>query len=154
MMVRVRPGVLAEVMEMNRQAVNVKVQQTIRYHQVDEHDQWEYEGPAELLNLATYSRLSYDSQPWGLTFIKWPNEVASPCLPLEIKRQDNRLIFDLKREQLIDYPLEEGSMPLAIRTKVLDYTCSQTQGKILLDYQILMADQILGDYSFRLKYWL
>lgn len=135
---------------MERKRVKIQVQQRIDYANSQDQETFNLETDGELLELRTYSRLTYYDQDDVEITIKWyPHEEADRPF-VEIQQPNHHLIFDPSRSTVSRYQTPQGEWLLMILTDSVDLMNSDPR-IISINYQIKQGDHLLGDYHFQLK---
>lgn len=135
-----------------RKNIQLEVSQKIRYHNQAHKDEWLLEVAGVLIELNTYSKISYVDRDDINIEVKWYTNHESGHLVAEIKQPQYTLIFDPSNLTKTSYMTPQGLWELAIETEKIQFTESDKGVILLIRYQIIINSEPLGDYEFQLHY--
>lgn len=129
---------------MKKEDVFIRVQQKIHYVDSKGKETFQHSGQGTLIELQTYSKLSYKEEDGTLTEVKWPASQDR----IEISRQGNKMY--LIPNQIVEYPYQMGGSQtiLQIETQGIKVTESTLDAR----YTLKMEGQVFGRYHYRINY--
>ena len=128
--------------------VSVEVAQTIDYAYHDHVDEFFHEDRAELIELQSFTRLTYTDQ-WGHPIhIKW-NALGNV---VEVKQPHTTLRFNEEVVTRCEYHSPKGTMIMDLMTQRIAWEKLNNQVKLSINYQLAENERPLGDYFFQLIY--
>ncbi|MCR8969952.1 DUF1934 domain-containing protein [Facklamia sp. 7083-14-GEN3] len=137
---------------MEKQAVDVYVEQKVNYAQTDHSDRWEHSCQGYTYILSTYQKIIYRDQLERKIEVKWQTDDSKKVIDkVKINQGKQTLIFNTKHSTTTNYQSEQGVLLLEIRTHKIDYSKTADGQMIQIHYQMHMNDQSLGDYFYQLK---
>ncbi|MCW6666001.1 DUF1934 domain-containing protein [Aerococcaceae bacterium NML190938] len=142
---------------MRKKQVKIEVNQSIVYADTKQQDNWHFQVVGDLLELETFSKLSYENEQGQPVVVKWQiGEEANQWI-VEIKQGGNQLRFNPKQVTRAQYRTEQGVLLLTIHTSSIRWGWEQaknghTRRRLTVDYQLLVDDTSVGDYRYVLTY--
>ncbi|MGX7109131.1 DUF1934 domain-containing protein [Facklamia miroungae] len=136
---------------MEKQVVDVYVEQKVKYAENDHSDCWEHSCQGHALSLSTYQKIIYQDQLGKKVEVKWQPPESASIKQVKVVQGQQTLIFSLHHPTITRYQSEYGILVFDIITQRIEYEESSV-GKVLeISYQMRMNNQPLGDYFFHLK---
>lgn len=135
-----------------RKNIQLEVSQKIRYHEQAHTDEWKLETKGELIDLNTYSKISYVDHEDIQIEVKWYTNREAGHLIAEIKQPQYTLTFNPSKQTRTSYMTPQGLWELAVETEKIQFTETDTGIKLIVHYQVLINAEPLGDYEFQLHY--
>ena len=142
---------------MRREQIKVEVIQQIRYADSQELEEYRHQTPAILLELQSYSKITYQDANQQTVEVKWSVD-SEDTVQVEITQPDYRLTFHPTKETATFYQTPQGLWELQVLTKQIqwhfapDESGKAKQQGLTIDYQLKKSEEILGNYRFRLIY--
>lgn len=137
---------------MQRKNVQLEVVQEIRYHNQAHKDEWVLEAQGMLIDVNTYSKITYTDRDDIQIEVKWYTNRDKGHLIAEIKQPQYSLVFDPTNQTYASYMTPQGLWEMTINTQGIHFRESDTGVKIIINYQIIVNEEPLGDYEFQLHY--
>lgn len=135
---------------MQRQAVQLRIQQTIQYALSDHSDDWQWEHGGEWISLPSYHKISYQNEAQERITLKWSSERAEDTLRLELRQP--RVTFHFVPGQVTQafYQTEQGMWQLDVTTDRLVIEPVADGLQLHLKYRLDRDGESLGEYDFQL----
>lgn len=142
---------------MRKKQVNIEVNQSIVYAETKQHDKWNFHTMGDLLELETFSKLSYENDEGQRTEVKWQVDSTENQWIVEIKQGKNVLRFNPTQETQVHYLTEQGLLHMTLQTSLIRWSFEQTEAghtrrHLTIDYQLKLDDASIGDYRYNLIY--
>ena len=143
---------------MRRINTPLMVEQQIVYADTGEIDRFNQQTTAVLLELTSFFSLTYQDQEGQSVCVKVADDPAKEGWQVEIKRPDYVLRFNPDAPTATFYQTPQGLWELSVVTQRIDWqfepgeTPHTTKKTLLIDYQLKKAQELLGNYRFRLIY--
>ncbi len=135
-----------------RKNIYLEVDQKIRYHKQAHKDEWLLETKGELVDLKTFSKISYVDREDIPIEVKWYTQREAGHLIAEIKQPQYTLTFNPSKQTYTSYMTPQGLWELAVETEKVQFSETETGVKLKIQYQVLINEEPLGDYEFQLHY--
>lgn len=135
-----------------RKNIQLEVNQEIRYHNQVHKDEWSLNTHGELIDVNTYSKISYTDSDNVRIEVKWYANRDAGHLIAEIKQPQYTLTFNPSTQTFTSYATPQGVWEMTVDTKGIHFTESEVGVKLTINYQIIVNNEPLGDYEFQLHY--
>ena len=138
---------------MGKREVSLEINQWIEYQAQDtkEHYKWVCDG--ELIELSSFSRVSYVDENGAGIELKWrPEGVSGRSALLEIRQPAYSLFFDLDQVTVTPYQTPQGVWELNVKTLAMSWERVEETGHLDLSYELILNDELLGKYDFQFIY--
>lgn len=129
---------------MKKESVKITVYQSVRDTTSSHSENWQHETEAEYYSLSTYQKIIYQDIEQRIVNIKWYNENKQ----LEIFYGTIKLFFNLEINTPLAYTTPEGNFFFEVKTDQLIISDKE----IMVNYQLILENNPIGDYHFRLIY--
>ncbi|MGF3066545.1 DUF1934 domain-containing protein [Facklamia sp. P12945] len=138
---------------MEKQAVDVYVEQKINYAQTKHSDRWEHSCQGHTYILSTYQKLIYHDQLERKIEVKWQLDDSKQKInKVKVDQGKQTLVFNINHATTTLYESDQGILLLEIKTDRIDYSKTADGQMIQIHYQMHTNDQSLGDYFYQLKF--
>lgn len=139
---------------MQKKQVAIVVKQQIVYAETNETDRWQHETTADLLELETFSKLTYTDERGQLVHVKWQWLASEATWLVEVKQGQNVLRFDTTQTTACHYMTPQGTWPMTIDTQSVrlgfekNTADAGVRRQLHIHYQLKVDNQLLGTYYF------
>ena len=142
---------------MRRETINLIVEQQIVYGDTKEVDRYEHQTEGILLELQTFSKITYQDARKQEVSVKWSEMSETDEWEIEIVQPSYTLKFRLDEATSTFYQTPQGFWELTVITKNIQFSFGQltpttNSRELLLDYDLYKEKELLGNYRFRLIY--
>lgn len=138
---------------MGKREVSLEVNQWIEHHKEDTKEHYKWVSSGELVELSSFSRVSYVDENGAKIELKWrPAGESKRSALLEIRQPAYTLFFDLERMTLTPYRTPQGVWELNVRTLAMSWEQVDGVGRLELSYELILNEELLGKYDFQLIY--
>lgn len=142
---------------MRKKQVTVEVNQSIIYTDTEQQDRWHFRAVGDLLELETFSKLSYENEQGQPTAVKWQNGPKTNQWIVEIKQGENLLRFNPNQVTSVHYQTAQGMLSMLLATQSIRWgfeptATGQMRRHLTIDYQLMMDEAPIGDYRYTLTY--
>lgn len=137
---------------MERREISLHVKQWVQHESSDERELFEVKTKGELVELSTFSRITYTDNNDVKIELKWRAQHNGEANILEIKQPAHSMFFDLSQNTLTPYHTPQGVWQLEIVTKQMSWQSLVDGHQLDLAYEIKHEQEMLGKYDFQLIY--
>lgn len=137
---------------MQKKNIEIAVNQLIRYHEPKHEEEWDLKVQANLLELNSYSKVSYEDQDGAPIEVKWYQDRIKNIPIVEIKQEKYNLLFNPAKASLTHYLTPQGMWELEVETEKIEIQHTDQRLEISILYSIAINQESLADYEFRLQY--
>lgn len=137
---------------MQKRTIQAQIRQRIQYDQEMDHEEWQFEHSAELIELRSYTKLTYQDAQKDLIELKWQYNPLSGQPTLIIKQSAYTLVFDPFQKTLTHYQTPQGLWQLEVETKHLSWEQVGDQQQVTVLYSTKLNEKPFGKYEYQLIY--
>lgn len=137
---------------MERREISLHVKQWVQHESSDERELFEVKAKGELVELSTFSRITYTDNNDVKIELKWRPQRNEESKRLEIKQPAHSMFFDLAQNTMTPYHTPQGIWQLEIETKKMSWQSLGDGYQLDLAYEIKHEQEMLGKYEFQLIY--
>jgi len=137
---------------MERREISLHVKQWVQHESSDERELFEVKTKGELVELSTFSRITYTDNNDVKIELKWRPQRNEESKSLEIKQPAHSMFFDLAQNTMTPYHTPQGIWQLEIETKKMLWKSLGDGYQLELAYEIKHEQEMLGKYEFQLIY--
>lgn len=142
---------------MRKKQVKIEVNQSIVYADTKQQDNWDFQVVGDLLELETFSKLTYENEQGQSVVVKWQIGEEANRWIVEIKQGENQLRFNPEQVTQAHYRTAQGVLLLNVRTASIRWSWEQAtsrriQRRLVIEYQLSVDKTVIGDYSYTLAY--
>lgn len=134
---------------MQRKSSKIQVDQSIQYCVTHEEDHWKLNTQADFISLNSFDKLTYSDLEKHEQVVKLFKQEP---LIVEIKRDQNVMRFEKGQSTYSNYQTPQGLWELRIDTQKLDWDMNENQAELVIEYQLVLQEEIVGNYRFQLIY--
>lgn len=137
---------------MYKKDVALRIKQTVNYTNMQDADTWELTSVGELIQLKSYTRLKYLDKDGVEITIKWKKNHLYEGYSVSIEQPHYVLHFNPYETTYTHYATPQGNWQLTVLTHEIILEEGKQETKLLINYQMLTQNNLLGEYQFQLKY--
>lgn len=137
---------------MKKRTTQAQIRQRIQYEHESEHEEWQFETTAELIELTSFTKLAYQDEQEVAIELKWQQHAVSGNPTLSIKQPAYTLVFNLEQKTLTHYQTPQGVWPLEIETEHLSWKQVGDQQQVTVLYSTKVNEIPFGKYEYQLIY--
>jgi len=137
---------------MERREISLHVKQWVQHESSDERELFEVKTKGELVELSTFSRITYTDNNDVKIELKWRPQRNEESKSLEIKQPAHSMFFDIAQNTMTPYHTPQGIWQLEIETKKMLWKSLGDGYQLELAYEIKHEQEMLGKYEFQLIY--
>lgn len=137
---------------MYKKDVALRIKQTVDYTNMQNADTWELASVGELVQLNSYTRLKYLDKDGVEITVKWRKNHLYDGYSVAIEQPHYVLHFNPYETTYTQYTTPQGDWQLTVLTHDITLEENEEETKLLIKYQIIMQNNLVGEYQFQLKY--